>query len=253
VVSKEPVKSQVVINLWGKYKEEEYNLQHEIKVDPKDGIAQGELKLFYVDAYYDDVASGATGENVFYIAKCSLKGANPVDSEPLQMPLVQGITLLFEDDDGMPISNVKVTIASGKEFLSGEDGKVLIPAEADGSEVEVVKIEIDEAQSCVESINEQPTSDSQTEQVNQESFDDTPVVPGAPVDNIVSDDNSSTTEEKKTVILFKDNTGKVLANAKVILSDGRSYTSDDKGEVSIAFPEGQSEEMNITSIELATA
>jgi hypothetical protein len=146
-----------------------------------------------------------------------------------------------------------VTIASGKEFLSGEDGKVLIPAEADGSEVEVVKIEIDEAQSCVESINEQPTSDSQTEQVNQESFDDTPVVPGAPVDNIVSDDNSSTTEEKKTVILFKDNTGKVLANAKVILSDGRSYTSDDKGEVSIAFPEGQSEEMNITSIELATA
>jgi hypothetical protein len=146
-----------------------------------------------------------------------------------------------------------VTIASGKEFLSGEDGKVLIPAEADGSEVEVVKIEMGAAQSCVESNNEQTTSDSPTEQANQETVCDTPVVPGAPVDNIAPDDTSSPTEEKKTVIYFKDNTGKVLANAKVILGDGRRFTSDDKGEVSIPCPEGQCEEMTIASIELECA
>jgi hypothetical protein len=142
VESSQPVTSQVVIALWGKYKEEEYNLQHEIKAAPENGIASGELKLYYVDAYYDDVASGVTGESVYYIAKCSLKGASPVDSEPLQMPLVAGVTLLFEDDDGKPLAKVKLTTATGEEFLSNEEGKVVIPASSDGSEVEVVKIEL---------------------------------------------------------------------------------------------------------------
>ncbi|MBN1600622.1 MAG: hypothetical protein JW915_03385 [Chitinispirillaceae bacterium] len=233
VESSQPVSAQVIITLWGKYKEEEYNLQHEVKVYPENGLASGELKLFYIDAYYDDVASGVTGESVFYIAKCSLKGASPIDSEPLQMPLVENITLIFEDDDGNVISNVKVTIATGEEFLSGDDGKVTIPANADGSEVEVVKIEIGEAQGEPEVFASQTDMDTTSADT---------VVPIT--DNPVSQD------EKVTVIYFKDNTGKVLSNTKVLLSDGRSFVSDEKGEVSIPSADA-SQEMSISLIELA--
>jgi hypothetical protein len=245
VESSQPVTSQVIINLWGKYKEEEYNLQHEIKIHPENGLASGELKLYYVDAYYDDVASGVTGESVYYIAKCSLKGASPVDSEPLQMPLVEGITLIFEDEERNPINNVKVTIASGEEFLSGEDGKVIIPANADGSEVEVVKIEIGDSESESEVVADtgaDPVADPETGAGGNE----------LPVDSVVPvADDSTPQDEKSTVIYFKDNSGKILANAKVVLSDGRSFVSDDKGEVTIPLSDDKTEEMRITSIELA--
>lgn len=246
VESSQPVTSQVVIALWGKYKDEEYNLQHEIKAAPENGIASGELKLYHVDAYFDDVASGVTGENVYYIAKCSLKGASPVDSEPLQMPLVEGITLVFEDDDSKPIANVKVTIASGEEFLSDEEGKVVIPAPSDGSEVEVVKIELGAAEQ--EASSESSTSEASSDTDTQDSGATEPV---APVDNVVSDQPEESEEKKNTVIYFKDSTGKLLANAKVVLSDGRSFTSDDNGEVAIPESDDQNEELSITQIELA--
>ncbi len=245
VESSQPVNSQVVIALWGKYKEEEYNLQHEIKAAPENGIASGELKLYYVDAYYDDVASGVTGESVYYIAKCSLKGASPVDSEPLQMPLVEGITLLFNDDDNKPIANVKVTIASGEEFLSDEEGKVVIPAPSDGSEVEVVKIElgVSEPETAAVAGSAETASES-------DSPDSGETAPIAPVGNLVSDQGE---KKKNTVIYFKDSAGKILANAKVVLSDGRSFTSDDKGEVSIPESDDKCAELSIAQIELAEA
>jgi hypothetical protein len=250
VESSQPVTSQVVIALWGKYKDEEHNLQHEIKAAPENGIASGELKLYHVDAYFDDVASGVTGESVYYIAKCSLKGASPVDSEPLQMPLVEGITLLFEDDDSKPIANVKVTIASGEEFLSDEEGKVVIPAPSDGSEVEVVKIELGAEEP--EAASESGSSEAAQETASETDTPDSGATePAAPVDSVVSDQGEETEAKKNTVIYFKDSTGKLLANAKVVLSDGRSFTSDDKGEVSIPESEDQNGELSITQIELA--
>jgi hypothetical protein len=237
VESNQPVTSQVIISLWGKYRGEECNLQHEIRVHPENGLASGELKLFYIDAYYDDLASGVTGESVFYIAKCSLKGASPLDSEPLQMPLVEGITLFFEDDEENPIANVKVTIATGEEFFSGDDGKVTVPANADGSEVEVVKIEIAQDQGESEAVASQTAGSDTTE-----DFAGDTVVP--------IDDNPVSQDENVTVIYFKDNTGKVLSNTKVILSDGRSFVADEKGEVSIPASDDASQEVSISSIEL---
>jgi hypothetical protein len=246
VESSQPVTSQVVIALWGKYKEEEYNLQHEIKAAPENGIASGELKLYHVDAYFDDVASGVTGESVYYIAKCSLKGASPVDSEPLQMPLVEGITLLFEDDDSKPIAKVKVTIASGEEFLSDEEGKVVIPAPSDGSEVEVVKIELGAEET--ETSSETGTAESAAETPDSGAPESV-----APVNNVVSDQPAESEEKRNTVIYFQDSTGKLLANAKVVLSDGRNFTSNDKGEVFIPESEDQNGELSITQIELTEA
>ena len=76
--------------------------------------------------------------------------------------------------------------------------------------------------------------------------------PAAPVDGLITEQDEET-EKKNTVIYFKDSTGKILANAKVVLSDGRSFTSDDKGEVSIPESDEKGDELSITQIELADA
>jgi hypothetical protein len=141
--SKQPVSSSVVFSLWGRYKNKEYNLQHEIKATPKGGVAEGVVKLYYIDEYYNDLAiNGPDGQGVEYVIKCSMKGANPVESEPLKMPRTKEIVLEFRDDQGKPIPFVTITVKDGVVYSSDQDGKIIIPGGNDMAEVEVIKIEL---------------------------------------------------------------------------------------------------------------
>jgi hypothetical protein len=137
--------SPVTIALYGKYNGQEYNLQHEITANCKDNKAQAELKLFYVDPYYQDaVVNKKENASVDYIARCSMKGAKSTDSAPLTLPRISksNVILFFVDDDGKNIANVKVTTNGGDVFTSDNSGKVEIPSVDGNSEVTVSKIEL---------------------------------------------------------------------------------------------------------------
>jgi hypothetical protein len=146
IESKTPVTAQVVIALWGKYKEQEHNLQHEIKVSPNGSTAEGSLNLYYVDDYYNDFsADPSCKETVDYIAKCSMKGASPIESEPLVMPLSKNIVMVFQDDKEKSFKKVKITLKNGDVITSDDSGTITIPAPEDDSAVEIVEIEIEES------------------------------------------------------------------------------------------------------------
>lgn len=229
IESKEPVKTPVTFALWGRYNGQEYNLQHEAKADPKDNVATVELKLFYVDPYYNDAVVGKKPDiTVDYIAKCTMKGAKGVDSDPLTLPIKGMIVLSFEDDNVAPIEKVKVTLDSGAVYFSNAEGKVEIPQEGDCTEVNVVKIEL-------------PGEYEET----------TTTVPGGtspetPVTNVT---DGTTETAGKTVLVFKGKDDKTISGVKITLASGESFSSDSEGKIEIP-QDASGGELTINTIEM---
>jgi hypothetical protein len=104
-------KGKISFALWAAYKNEQYDLQEVQTAFVKDGKAQAELKLFYVDQHYDDINyNGDDDAVVEYYAKVSNKAAREIKSELLKMPLaapVGGLVeLYFADKHGEKIKKV---------------------------------------------------------------------------------------------------------------------------------------------------
>lgn len=86
IESKEPPKTQVTFSLFAKYNDTDYDLQHQIKVDPSGNSANGELTL------YTDVDGYVEPEKLDYFFKASTKGAKEIASAILTLPYRERIS-----------------------------------------------------------------------------------------------------------------------------------------------------------------
>jgi hypothetical protein len=194
IESKTPLTTPVVIALWGKYKEQEHNLQHEIKVSPNGSIAEGSLNLYYVEDHFNDItADPACKETVNYIAKCSMKGASPIESEPLEMPLSRDIVMIFNDEKDTTYKKVTITLKSGDTITSDDSGKIIIPAPDGDGAVEIIKIEIDESVPPVSS-ETAPASENEPVPDTNATASSSPAIP-----ETKKTDNVNTPADSKSV------------------------------------------------------
>lgn len=145
IESQSPVTTPVTFSLWAKYKDVDYDLKSVSTAHPEDNVANSELKLFFVDPYYDDaVVNHQDGVSVEYYLKVSLKGAKSIESSLLTMPIVASrkITLHFKDDQDKPICGMTVYLEDNSSYTSDESGIVEIES-ADGVEnINIIKIEM---------------------------------------------------------------------------------------------------------------
>ena len=127
IESSEPFTSPVTFNLWSSYNEQRTDLHYEAKAEPKDNVAETELKLYYDDAYYQDAIIDEKPDiTVDYIFKVNARGAQEIESAPLTMPHTPSrkIKILLEDDSKMAIKGVTITLDTGETFTTDDNGMI---------------------------------------------------------------------------------------------------------------------------------
>ncbi|HEX2956296.1 MAG TPA: hypothetical protein VHO70_05675 [Chitinispirillaceae bacterium] len=140
--SKEGYSAPVQVSLWGKYEENEYDLKCQSTANPSNMIAEGDVTLYYIDQYYDDVVgNGKSDASADYFLKVAMKGANDFTGAPMTLPKTAGtkITIKFvtDADGNAGIANAKVTIKLGdisKEATTDSDGVLCFDNDSNASE-----------------------------------------------------------------------------------------------------------------------
>jgi hypothetical protein len=134
---------QVTFALWATYNGTEYDLSHKSQSGISDGVAQTQLKLFYVDQYYQDATGGGKAKGkVEYYAKVIGKDGQVVESDRLVMPFVNTTRLLLQDASGSPLAGATVTLSDGSSFSADDCGTVVIESAAGTEKITISGITV---------------------------------------------------------------------------------------------------------------
>jgi Peptidase M15 len=119
---------QVTFSLWARYKGREYDLQHQVKADSSSKQSTAEVKLFYVDEHYHDINAGDKNASVDYFAKISMKGAKPITSEILTLPVQKS-------NDGLEIRTIDLPNESISFTTADQENEIHCVAVITASEI----------------------------------------------------------------------------------------------------------------------
>ncbi len=141
---KETSRKKVSFKTFVVFEDEEEDLGQPLEGFINDeGLAKADMMLFYGEKYSQAIYDDPKAKCFYKFVASHPKGSAEVKSDELEMPYEakKNITLVFEDEDGTPITNLEVELSNGDKFSIDENGQLVIEITDEmGEEIEVVSI-----------------------------------------------------------------------------------------------------------------